>query len=57
MVGRCYRIRALERFAEYFGLARIEYDGATRVLADLRITSLPLLTDAVRFRSARRRNT
>jgi len=49
VISRCFRVRALERFAEFFGLVRVEHDGTTRVLADLRIASLPLLGDAVRF--------
>lgn len=49
VVARCYQLRALERFAEFMGLARVGYDRPTRHFAELTVTRLPLLGEVVRF--------
>lgn len=49
VVARCYDVRAIQRFAEFLGLVRIESDDSIRVRKHVRVTSLPLLADAVRF--------
>lgn len=49
VVAMCYDTRAIQRFAEFLGLVRIESDGPSRILADVRVTKLPLLGEAVRF--------
>ncbi|AMV71544.1 TPR domain/SEC-C motif domain-containing protein [Desulfuromonas sp. DDH964] len=50
LVGGCYSLRVLERFAEFFGLVEIERVG-NRILPDLiRIRKRPLLDEVVKFR-------
>lgn len=48
-VGRCYILRALERFAHFFGLAEIERTPAELYTTKFRIRKLPLLDHVVRF--------
>jgi len=49
VIARCYDTRAIQRFAEFLGLVRIESDRPTRMLEEIRVTKLPLLGGAVRF--------
>lgn len=48
-VGRCYTIRALDRFAGFLGLAEIERDPAKRFSDEFRLRKLPLLEHVVHF--------
>lgn len=48
-VGRCYAIRALDRFAGFLGLAEIERDPAKRSSDEFRIRRLPLAEHVVQF--------
>ncbi|KAF0218355.1 MAG: SEC-C motif domain [Geobacteraceae bacterium] len=48
-VGRCYAIRALDRFAGFLGLAEIERDPAKRFSDEFRLRKLPLLEHVVQF--------
>ncbi len=49
LVGRCYSLRSLERFAGFLGLAEIERDPSKRFTADFRLRKLPLLDHVVKF--------
>lgn len=49
IVGRCFSLRSLERFAEFLGLAEIERDPSKRFTDDFRLRKLPLLDHVVRF--------
>ena len=49
MVGRCYTIRSLERFAGFLGLAEIVHNPADRFSNDHRLRKLPLLDHVVQF--------
>lgn len=49
MVGRCYAIRALDRFAGFLGLAEIERDPDKRFSDEFRLRKLPLLEYVVQF--------
>ncbi len=48
-VGRCYTIRALDRFAGFLGLAEIERDPAKRFYEAFRLRKLPLVDHVVQF--------
>ncbi|HTP67001.1 MAG TPA: hypothetical protein VMJ66_16530, partial [Geobacteraceae bacterium] len=49
IVGRCFSLRSLERFAEFLGLAEIERDPSKRFTADFRLRKLSLLDQVIRF--------
>ncbi|MHB8707997.1 MAG: YecA family protein [Desulfuromonadales bacterium] len=49
MVSGCYSLRALDRFAEFLGLAEIERDPVNRYAREFRLRKLPLLEQVVRF--------
>lgn len=48
-VGRCYAIRALDRFAGFLGLAEIDRDPTKRFSDEFRLRKLPLLEHVVQF--------
>jgi hypothetical protein len=48
-VGRCYTIRALDRFAGFLGLAEIERDPTKRFSDAFRLRKLPLVDHVVQF--------
>jgi hypothetical protein len=50
MVGRCYTIRSLDRFACFLGLAEIVRNPADRFSDEYRLRKLPLLDHVVQFR-------
>lgn len=50
LVRDSYSLRALERFAEFLGLAEIERDPADRYSREFQIRKLPLLDQMVQFR-------
>lgn len=47
--ARCYTLRTLYRFAEFFGLVDVDVNG-DRVLGEVEVRATPLLADAVRFK-------
>lgn len=47
--GRCYALRALERFAGFLGLAEIERDPGDRYSDQFRLRKLPLVDHVVQF--------
>jgi SEC-C motif len=49
LVGNCYSLRALQRFAEFFGLVEIERIGNRTVPDEIRIRKRPLLDEVVKF--------
>jgi SEC-C motif len=49
IVGNCYSLRSLQRFAEFLGLVEIERVGNRYIPDEINIRKLPLLDQAVRF--------
>jgi len=49
IVGNCYSLRTLQRFAEFLGLVEVERVGDRYLPDEINIRKLPLLDMAVRF--------
>ncbi len=49
LVGGCYSLRVLQRFAEFFGLVEIERIGNRLLPEEIRIRKRPLLDEVIKF--------